>query len=147
MEYKISDICSNLSIGKSTIYKRMELLKKNIPVDSWKNNDYFYYDSNNKLFFSDKGYEYIKNFKSSSTTKGNNNNNDIVNLYQNQIIDFYKQRVEYLESENKRLLDIISLREQRDLAKDVKTLGSVDSDSLQTTNSFFVRFLDKFKRR
>lgn len=147
MEYKISDICSNLSIGKSTIYKRMELLKKNIPVDYWKNNDYFYYDRNNKLFFSDKGYEYIKNFKSSSSTKSNNNNNDIVNVYQNQIIDFYKQRVEYLESENKRLLDIISLREQRDLAKDVKTLGSVNSDSLQTTNSFFVRFLDKFKRK
>ena len=109
MEYRISNICSDLSIGKSTVYKRIELLKKDIPETDWKNNEYFYYTENNKLFITEKGFEYIKNFNNNNSTdnvRQNSTNNEIV-VYQNQIIEIYKQRIEYLESENKRLLDII----------------------------------------
>ena len=52
----------------------------------------------------------------------------------------YKQRIEYLENENKGLLDIISVKEQRELANDVKKLNSNEN------NSFFSKIIDKFKR-
>ena len=68
MEYRISNICSDLSIGKSTVYKRIELLKQIIPETDWKNNEYFYYTDNNKLFVTEKGFKFIKENK----TKPNN---------------------------------------------------------------------------
>lgn len=142
MEYRISDVCSDLSIGKSTIYKRIELLKKDIPKMDWKNNEYFYYTENNKLFITEKGFDYIKNFNSNNSTdnvRQNSSNNEIV-VYQNQIIDIYKKRIEYLENENKRLLDIISVKEQKELAKDIKYL-----DNNETT-SFWNKFFNKFKK-
>lgn len=142
MEYRISNICSDLSIGKSTVYKRIELLKKDIPETDWKNNEYFYYTENNKLFITEKGFEYIKNFNNNNSTanvRQNSTNNEIV-VYQNQIIEIYKQRIEYLESENKRLLDIISVKEQKELAKDIKYIGNNE------TTSFWDKFFNKFKR-
>ena len=69
MDYKISNICSDLGIGKSTIYKRIDILKQTIPESDWKQNDYFYYTDDNKLFFTDKGYNYIKEFKNNSKNK------------------------------------------------------------------------------
>lgn len=142
MEYRISNICSDLSIGKSTVYKRIELLKKNIPETDWKKNEYFYYTENNKLFITEKGFEYIKNFNSNNSTdnvRQNSTNNEIV-VYQNQIIEIYKQRIEYLESENKRLLDIISVKEQKELAKDIKYIGN--NENL----SFWDKLIYKFKK-
>lgn len=142
MEYRISNICSDLSIGKSTVYKRIELLKKDIPETDWKKNEYFYYTENNKLFITEKGFEYIKNFNSNNSAdnvRQNSTNNEIV-LYQNQIIEIYKQRIEYLESENKRLLDIISVKEQKELAKDIKYIGN--NENL----SFWDKLIYKFKK-
>lgn len=142
MEYRISNICSDLSIGKSTVYKRIELLKKDIPETDWKNNEYFYYTENNKLFITEKGFEYIKNFNNNNSTanvRQNSTNNEIV-VYQNQIIEIYKQRIEYLESENKRLLDIISVKEQKELAKDIKYIGN--NENL----SFLDKLIYKFKK-
>lgn len=142
MEYRISNICSDLSIGKSTVYKRIELLKKNIPETDWKNNEYFYYTENNKLFITEKGFEYIKNFNNNNSTvnvRQNSTNNEIV-VYQNQIIEIYKQRIEYLESENKRLLDIISVKEQKELAKDIKYIGNNENIS------FWDKLIYKFKK-
>lgn len=142
MEYRISNICSDLSIGKSTVYKRIELLKKDIPETDWKNNEYFYYTENNKLFITEKGFEYIKNFNNNNSTdnvRQNSTNNEIV-VYQNQIIEIYKQRIEYLEQENKRLLDIISVKEQKELAKDIKYIG--DSETI----SFWDKLFHKFKK-
>lgn len=142
MEYRISNICSDLSIGKSTVYKRIELLKKDIPETDWKKNEYFYYTENNKLFITEKGFEYIKNFNSNNSTdnvRQNSPNNEIV-VYQNQIIEIYKQRIEYLESENKRLLDIISVKEQKELAKDIKYIGN--NENL----SFWDKLIYKFKK-
>lgn len=142
MEYRISNICSDLSIGKSTVYKRIELLKKDIPETDWKNNEYFYYTENNKLFITEKGFEYIKNFNNNNSTanvRQNSTNNEIV-VYQNQIIEIYKHRIEYLESENKRLLDIISVKEQKELAKDIKYIGN--NENL----SFWDKLIYKFKK-
>lgn len=141
MEYRISNICSDLSIGKSTVYKRIELLKKDIPKTDWKNNDYFYYTENNKLFITEKGFEYIKNFNnknSNCNVKQDFVNNDVI-VYQNQIIEIYKQRIEYLENENKRLVDIISVKEQKELAKDIKLIGN-------NNVSFWDKFFNKFKK-
>lgn len=129
MDYKISDICSSLGIGKSTIYKRIDFLKQIIPETDWKDNKFFYYTENNKLFFTQKGFDYIKGFKTKNDNFRQNNSNNVT-IYQNQIIEIYKQRIEYLENENKRLLDIISLKEQKELTKDIKYIKNNDSVSI-----------------
>lgn len=148
MDYKISNICTDLGIGKSTVYKRIDTLKRSIPETDWKKNEYFYYTENNKLFITEKGFEFIRNNK---TKKENNTNkqsieNDIA-IYKNQIIEMYKQENnylkqenEYLKQENKRLLDIISVKEQKELAKDIKYIGNNE------TTSFWDKFFNKFKR-
>lgn len=143
MDYKISDICNDLGIGKSTLYKRIDILKQSIPKEDWKKNEYFYYTSKNKLFFTEKGFAYIRDFKSRTDNIRQNSNSDVV-MYQNQIIEIYKKRIEYLENENKRLLDIISVKEQREIAKDVKLINNINSaDNI----SLFNRFLNKFKNK
>lgn len=148
MDYKISDICNSLNIGKSTIYKRIDIIKSIVPETEWKRNEYFYYTDKNKLFITEKGFEFIKqnktqktNFRQDNTNNDNirQNSNDIV-LYQNQIIEIYKQRIEYLENENKRLLDIISVKEQKELAKDIKYIGN--NENL----SFWDKLIYKFKK-
>lgn len=139
MDYRISNICSSLNIGKSTIYKRIDVLKKSIPETDWKNNDYFYYTENNKLFITEKGFIFIRDFKTNNDNVRQNSTSDIT-IYQNQIIEIYKQRIEYLENENKRLLDIISVKEQKELAKDIKYIGNNE------TTSFWDKFFKKFKR-
>lgn len=142
MEYRISNICSDLSIGKSTVYKRIELLKQSIPEMDWKRNDYFYYTEKNKLFITEKGFEYIKNFNSKKDNIRQSSTINDISIYQNHLIEMYKNRIEYLENENKRLLDIISVKEQSELAKDVKVLGN---NSNNTNNSLFSKIFSKFK--
>lgn len=139
MDYKISNICSDLGIGKSTVYKRIDILKQSIPETDWKKNEYFYYTDNNKLFFTEKGFAYIRDFKTNTDNIRQSSTNDIT-IYQNQIIEIYKQRIDYLENENKRLLDIISVKEQKELAKDIKYIGNNE------TTSFWDKFFNKFKR-
>lgn len=137
MDYKISNICADLGIGKSTVYKRIDILKQSIPETDWKKNEYFYYTDNNKLFFTEKGFKYIKDFKTKTDNVRQNVSNDIV-VYQNQIIEIYKQRIEYLENENKRLLDIVSLKEQKEIAKDMKYIDA--SGSLSFLDKLFKKF-------
>ena len=140
MDYKISNICTDLGIGKSTVYKRIEIIKSIVPETEWKRNEYFYYTDNNKLFFTEKGFAYIRDFKTKADNIRQNISSDVI-IYQNQIIEIYKQRIEYLENENKRLLDIISVKEQKELAKDMKYIGNSD------TMSFWDKLFNKFKKQ
>lgn len=139
MDYKISNICTDLGIGKSTVYKRIDILKQSIPKTDWKQNEFYYYTSDNKLFITEKGFEYIKSFKTKTDNVRQSSISDVT-IYQNQIIEIYKQRIEYLENENKRLLDIISVKEQKELAKDIKYIGNSE------TVSFWDKLFNKFKK-
>lgn len=140
MDYKISNICSDLGIGKSTIYKRIDVLKQTIPESDWKQNDYFYYTEDNKLFFTDKGYNYIKDFKNNNQKEKQNSTINDISIYKDQIIEIYKKRIDYLESENRRLLDIISIKEQKELAKDIKYIDN------KSSMSFWDKLFNKFKK-
>ena len=139
MNYKIKEVCNILGFGVSKFYKLKNILDNSIPEQ---NRLEYYYNEGRNFFVTEKGFEWFKSnldnisyFKSSS----NNNSNSIV-LYQNQIIGMYKQGIEYLENEKKRKVDIISVKEQRELANDVKKLNSNEN------NSFFSKIIDKFKR-
>ncbi len=139
MDYKISNICTDLGIGKSTVYKRIDILKQSIPETDWKNNEYFYYTDNNKLFFTEKGFAYIKDFKTKIDNNRQNPFSDVT-IYQNQIIEMYKKENEYLKQENKRLLDIISVKEQKELAKDINLIGNNENVS------FWDKLFNRFKK-
>ncbi len=138
MEYKIKDVCKTLNFGVSKFYRLKEFLDNSIPEQ---NRTEFYYNKGRNFYITDKGLEWFKNNLGNSSdcpNKKNGFNSDII-PYQNQLIEFYKQRIEYLENENKRLLDIISLKEQKELAKDVKLIDN------REPNSFFSRFIRIFK--
>ena len=139
MEYKIKDVCNTFNFGVSRFYKMKENLDNSIPEQ---NRIEYYYNKGRNFYITDKGFEWFKNnldnFSKSQTIK-NDSSNDIT-IYQNQIIEIYKQRIEYLENENKRLLDIISVKEQKELAKDIKYIGNNE------TTSFWDKFFNKFKK-
>ena len=59
--------------------------------------------------------------------------------YRNELIENYKKRIEYLENENKRLLDVIAFKEQKELVKDTKLLDNKEK------KSFFSCFFNRFK--
>lgn len=137
MEYKIKSLCDDLGFGVSKFYSLKKILDNSIPEQ---NRTEYYYNKGRNFYITEKGYDWFKNnLDNKSKVKSNFNNNDIV-VYQNQIIEIYKQRIEYLETENKRLLDIISVKEQKDLAKDMKYIGNNE------TTSFWDKFFNKFKR-
>lgn len=139
MNYKIKELCNTLGFGVSKFYKLKEMLDNSIPEQ---NRIEYYYSEGRKFFVTEKGFEWFKsNLDNISVSKSSSNNisNSVV-LYQNQIIEMYKQRIEYLENENKRLLDIISFKEQKELTKDIKYIDNNDKIS------FFNRIINKFKK-
>lgn len=140
MEYKIKNVCNELNIGVSKFYSLKKILDNSIPEQ---NRTEYYYNVGRNFFITDKGFEWFKNnlnisIKNDFDSKSNISSD--VAIYQNQIIEIYKQRIEYLENENKRLLDIISVKEQKELAKDIKYIGNSD------TMSFWDKLFNKFKR-
>ena len=143
MVYKIKDLCMELGFGISKFYRLKSILDSSVPEQ---NKSDYYYNVGNKFFITERGFDWFK-INSNNSNGFNSGKNrtfsaekDIV-VYQNQIIDIYKQRIEYLENENKRLLDIISVKEQKELAKDIKYIGNSD------TMSFFDKLFNKFKRK
>lgn len=130
MEYKIKNVCNELNIGVSKFYGLKKILDNSI---SEQNRTEYYYNVGRNFFITDKGFEWFRNnlnisIKNDFDIKSNISND--VTIYQNQIIEIYKQRIEYLENENKRLLDIISVKEQKELAKDIKYIGNSEPMSL-----------------
>lgn len=136
MEYKIKDLCNQLNFGVYKFYKLKDILDNSIPEQ---NRIEYYYNKGRNFYITEKGFEWFKNNIESANIRQNSTNSDIT-IYQNQIIEIYKQRIEYLENENKRLLDIISVKEQKELAKDIKYIGNNE------TTSFWDKFFNKFKR-
>lgn len=139
MDYKIKDLCSTFDFGVSKFYKLKENLDNSIPEQ---NITEYYYNKGRNFYITDKGFEWFKNnldnVSKSQTIKNNSSNN--ITIYQNQIIEMYKQENEYLKQENKRLLDIISVKEQKELAKDIKYIGNNENIS------FWDKFFNKFKK-
>ena len=137
MEYRIKNLCNDLGFGVSKFYTLKKILDNSIPEQ---NRIEYYYNKGRNFYITEKGYNWFKNnLDNKIILKSSSNNNDIV-VYQNQIIEIYKQRIEYLENENKRLLDIISIKEQKELAKDVKCFSNNE------TTSFWDKLFNKFKR-
>ena len=136
MEYKIKDLCNQLNFGVYKFYKLKDILDNSIPEQ---NRIEYYYNKGRNFYITEKGFEWFKNNIESTNIRQNSTNSDIA-IYQSQIIEIYKQRIEYLENENKRLLDIISVKEQKELAKDIKYIGNNE------TTSFWDKFFNKFKR-
>ena len=126
--------------GVSKFYRLKDVLDNSVPEQ---NRIEYYFSKNNKFFITEKGFNWFKNnvdILKNNNNRQNSTNNDIV-LYQNQIIDMYKQRIEYLENENKRLLDIIAFKEQKEQFKalnDVKDSNNVFS--------FFDRLKNHFRK-
>lgn len=136
MEYKIKDLCNQLNFGVYKFYKLKDILDNSIPEQ---NRIEYYYNKGRNFYITEKGFYWFKNNIESTNIRQNSTNSDIA-IYQNQIIEIYKQRIEYLESENKRLLDIISVKEQKELAKDMKYIGNNENVS------FWDKLFYKFKK-
>ena len=136
MEYKIKDLCNQLNFGVYKFYKLKDILDNSIPEQ---NRIEYYYNKGRNFYITEKGFDWFKNNIESTKIRQNSTNSNIA-IYQNQIIEIYKQRIEYLENENKRLLDIISVKEQKELAKDIKYLGNNE------TISFWDKLFHKFKK-
>jgi hypothetical protein len=139
MEYKIKDLCSTLNFGVYKFYKLKDVLDNSVPEQ---NRIEYYYNKGRNFYITEKGFDWFKNnaenLKDKNIRQSSTNNN--ISIYQNQIIEIYKQRIEYLENENKRLLDIISVKEQKELAKDIKYIGNNE------TVSFWDKLFNKFKK-
>lgn len=135
MEYKIKDVCNELGFGVCKFYKLKEILINSIPEQ---NRTEYFYNNGRNFYITDKGFEWFKENNKNNNNFRQNSTKEL-NSYTNEIIDLYKKRIEYLENENKRLLDIITLKEQKELAKDVKKLGTAE------TNSIFSKIINKFK--
>ena len=137
MEYKIKNLCDDFGFGVSKFYNLKKILDNSIPEQ---NRIEYYYNKGRNFYITEKGYNWFKNNLDNKTkVKFDSNNNDIT-VYQNQIIEIYKQRIEYLETENKRLLDIISFKEQKEVAKDIKHIGNKES------LSFWDKFFNIFRK-
>jgi hypothetical protein len=136
MEYKIKNMCNELNIGVSKFYNLKKILDNSIPEQ---NRIEYYYNKGRNFYITEKGFNWFKSNTENVNIRQSSTNNDIT-IYQNQIIEIYKQRIEYLESENKRLLDIISVKEQKELAKDIKYIGNSE------TVSFWDKIFNKFKK-
>lgn len=103
----------------------------------------YYFNKDNKFFITEKGFEWFKNNTDNlkaNNKRQNSTNNDIV-LYQSKVIEMYKDRIEYLESENKRLLDIIAFKEQKEQFKALNDINNTNNVS-----GFFKRLRRHFRK-
>lgn len=142
MEYKIKNVCSELNFGVSKFYNLKKILDSSIPEQ---NKSDYYYNKGRNFYITEKGFNWFKDNSNLSIKNSCYNKDNIssdITIYQNQIIKIYEQRIDYLENENKRLLDIISVKEQKELAKDINYIG----DSNNKNFSFLNKFLYVFKK-
>ena len=146
MEYRIKDVCNSLKCGVSKFYNLKNKLDNSIPEQ---NRTEYYYSVGRNVFITEKGLNWfrtnVSDFSSNiNQSKCENIENNSIIVYQNQIIEMYKQENEYLKQENKRLLDIVSIKEQKELARDIKYINN----STKNNNiSFWDKLFNKFKNK
>lgn len=138
MEYRIKDICNSLNFGVSRFYNLKKVLDDTIPEQ---NKGEYFYNNGRNFYITEKGFNWFK--ENSKTFIKNSNNNAVKDIvfYKDELIEMYKQRIEYLENENKRLLDLLTFKEQKEMAKNLKTIGDNNNN-----NNFLFRFFDKLKK-
>lgn len=137
MEYKIKDVCNECNFGVSKFYKLKNVLTSSIPEQ---NRIEYFYNKGRNFFITDKGLCWFKNNSNVNLDSKPNCTTSDVTIYQNEIIDIYKKRIEYLENENKRLLDIISIKEQKEIAGEINRIDN------KSNNNIFSKFFDRFKK-
>lgn len=142
MEYKIKNLCDTLGFGVSKFYKLKQDLDCSIPEQ---NRMEYYYRSGRNFYITEKGFQWFKSFAGSSTQNGTSQQssakpNNSISLYQEKIIQSYEKRIEFLEEENKKLLDIIAFKEQKEIVSTTQRLETGEK------HSFFAKFLDVFKK-
>ena len=142
MEYRIRDVCKELGIGNSSFYNILDNLKSSVPEDELE--QYFFW-RDKRFFVTEKGFEYFMSNKSEKKRKSetfNNSSSDIV-IYQEHIINMQNERISFLESENKRLLEIISLKEKKEIAN--SSVNLLGNNNEIENRSFLNRFFGLFK--
>lgn len=139
MEYKIKDICNTFNFGVSRFYKLKENMDNSIPEQ---NRIEYYYNKGRNFYITEKGFNWFKNNLNISSRNDFDNSNNVndITIYQNQIIEMYKQENEYLKQENKRLLDIISFKEQKEFTENIKYIDN------NKTISFWNKLFNKSKK-
>lgn len=124
-----------------------------------------YKDSNNCWKINENGYRYLKNKSCQPVANQLSSEDDKVRqgsaiddtfghysassdgsviLYQEKLIQSYEERISFLEEENKKLLDIISLQNQTELAKNIEPLQVSSGEN--KNNFFWTKFWQKFKK-
>lgn len=124
-KYTSSELMKIFNIKKGSWYN----LKNKFNLDLYA--EKIIENNKTKYLYNEQVFEILKSNCSSSCTDCNDSNNSSnIVVYQNQIIEMYKKENDYLKQENKRLLDIIAVKEQKELAKDIKQIGHNETVSL-----------------
>lgn len=140
MEYKIKDVCNKCNIGVSKFYNLKDVLINSIPEQ---NRTEYFFNNGRNFFITEKGLNWYLENSTINIKKTSSNTNTSSKKYfpiSDNIISIYEKRIEYLENENKRLLDIISLKEQKEIAKDIKFIENAEK------TTFWDKILNKFKK-
>ena len=135
-KYTSYELMKIFNIKKGSWYN----LKKQLNLDLY--SEKIIENNRPKFLYNEKAFDLLKDKFSFCFTDNDINNNNVndITLYQNQIIEMYRKENEYLKQENQRLLDIISVKEQKELAKDIKYISNNEK------TSFWYKLFYKFKK-
>ena len=113
-------------------------LKKQLRLDDY--SEKVVENNRPKFLYNEQAFELLKEkFNISFDDEKIRDKNNGISIYQEQIIDMYKKENEYVKQENKRLLDIIAVKEQKEFAKYFKSIGS--------GQSFWDNLFSRFKKK
>lgn len=132
--YTSFELMEIFNIKKGSWYN----LKKQLRLDDY--SEKVVENNKSKFLYNEQAFELLEEkFNISFDDEKMKDKNNGISIYQEQILDMYKKENEYLKQENKRLLDIIAVKEQKELAKDFKSIGS--------GQGFWDNLFSKFKKK
>lgn len=132
--YTSFELMEIFNIKKGSWYN----LKKQLRLDDY--SEKVVENNRPKFLYNEQAFELLKEkFNISFDNEKIRDKNNGISIYQEQIIDMYKKENEYLKQENKMLLDIIAVKEQKEFAKDFKSIGS--------GQSFWDNLFSRFKKK